>query len=88
MNERHSEWTRIFGFDRQWEYPQFFKTMNGRNYENRGGKYNTIVYVGNRDAMTCSKICPSVALVLQGIEFASDLHILPIKEPDIILGIP
>lgn len=45
------------------------------------------VYIGNGDTLTCSKICQEVQVCLQGVEFVMDLHILPIKGPDLVLGI-
>lgn len=45
------------------------------------------VYIGNGDTVTCSRWCPKTALVLQGVAFEADLHILPIEGPDIVLGV-
>lgn len=42
------------------------------------------VYIGNGDTLTCSKWCPKTELMLN---FEVDLHVLPIKGPDLVLGV-
>nr|GLL27473.1 uncharacterized protein LOC112097934 [Ipomoea trifida] len=45
------------------------------------------VYIGNGDSLQCSQSCLDVPLSLQGHVFSVTLFILPIKGPDIVLGI-
>nr|GLL22224.1 uncharacterized protein LOC112097934 [Ipomoea trifida] len=45
------------------------------------------VYIGNGDSLQCSHSCPDVPLSLQGHMFSVTLFILPIKGPDIVLGV-
>ena len=44
------------------------------------------VYVGNRESLLCSHMSKDTRLVMQGMVFTIDLHILPIHGPDVILG--
>lgn len=46
------------------------------------------VFIGNSDSLNCSLICPNVQVELQGKVFYVDLHVLKIKGPDSIFGIP
>lgn len=45
------------------------------------------VYVGSGDFLLCTCRCSNVKLMLQGIEFEVDLFVLPVKGPDIVLGV-
>ncbi|KAH9765934.1 hypothetical protein KPL70_002017 [Citrus sinensis] len=45
------------------------------------------VYIGNGDFIVCKYFCPQVALTLQGTVFTLDIFVLPIKRPDVVLGI-
>ncbi|KAH9791984.1 hypothetical protein KPL71_003946 [Citrus sinensis] len=45
------------------------------------------VYIGNGDFLVCKYFCPQVALTLQGTIFTLDIFVLPIKGPDVVLGI-
>nr|GMD37481.1 Transposon Ty3-G Gag-Pol polyprotein [Ipomoea batatas] len=45
------------------------------------------VYIGNGDSLQCSQSCLDVPLSLQGHVFSVTLFILPIKGPDIVLGV-
>lgn len=45
------------------------------------------VYIGNGDYLLCQYVCPQMALLLQGSEFVLDLFVLPIKGPEVVLGI-
>nr|GMD73853.1 Transposon Ty3-G Gag-Pol polyprotein [Ipomoea batatas] len=45
------------------------------------------VYVGNRDSLACSHSCKQVPLTLHGTEFLIDFFVLPIRGPDMVLGI-
>ncbi|KAH9678316.1 hypothetical protein KPL71_025660 [Citrus sinensis] len=45
------------------------------------------VYIGNGDFLLCKYFCPQVALTLQGTVFTLDIFVLPIKGPDVVLGI-
>nr|GMD47253.1 Transposon Ty3-G Gag-Pol polyprotein [Ipomoea batatas] len=45
------------------------------------------VYIGNGDSLRCTQKCDAVPLWLQDHLFTTDLFILPIKGPDIVLGV-
>ncbi|KAH6770320.1 hypothetical protein C2S52_015123 [Perilla frutescens var. hirtella] len=45
------------------------------------------VVVGNGDTMVCKYYCPKTKLALQGVKFKTDLYVLPIQGPDIMLGV-
>nr|GMD19110.1 dof zinc finger protein DOF4.5-like [Ipomoea batatas] len=45
------------------------------------------VYVGNGDSLACSHSCKQVPLTLHGTEFLIDFFVLPIRGPDMVLGI-
>ena len=45
------------------------------------------VFIGNRDFLLCTQCCPSIPIVLQGYKFTTDLFVLPIEGPDVVLGI-
>ena len=44
------------------------------------------VYVGNGESILCSHVSKATELILQGKQFFVDLHILPVHELDVILG--
>lgn len=44
------------------------------------------VYVGNGEALLCSHVSKQTKLEVQGSVFLVDLHILPIHDPDVVLG--
>ena len=44
-------------------------------------------YIGNCDFLVCQLYCPQVNLTMQGYAFTLDLFVLPIEEPDVVLGI-
>ncbi|XP_057780136.1 uncharacterized protein LOC130998745 [Salvia miltiorrhiza] len=48
---------------------------------------NFWVYIGNGDFIICQHKCMAVSIDLQGTSFTCELFVLPIKGPDIILGI-
>nr|GLL37664.1 uncharacterized protein LOC112097934 [Ipomoea trifida] len=45
------------------------------------------VYIGNGDSLRCTQKCDVVPLWLQDHLFTTDLFILPVKGPDIVLGV-
>ncbi|KAH6766455.1 hypothetical protein C2S52_017438 [Perilla frutescens var. hirtella] len=45
------------------------------------------VYIGNGDSLACQKMCRNVKMELEKITFPIDLFVLPIQDPDIILGV-
>ncbi|XP_057775458.1 uncharacterized protein LOC130994433 [Salvia miltiorrhiza] len=45
------------------------------------------VRIGNDDSIICQHVCHHTTINLQGTDFTLDLFVLPIKGPDVILGI-
>ena len=45
------------------------------------------VYIGNGDTLLSQFICPNVKLCIQGTCFILDLYVLPIKGPDVVMGV-
>ncbi|GKC45980.1 transposon ty3-I gag-pol polyprotein, partial [Tanacetum coccineum] len=45
------------------------------------------VYIGSRETLLCESICSWVALSMQGLTMEVDLYVLPMKRPDVVLGI-
>lgn len=46
------------------------------------------VIIGNGDFLVCNSLCPDVKVELQGTTFKINFHILQIKGPGMVLGIP
>ncbi|CAA0814232.1 Unknown protein [Striga hermonthica] len=46
------------------------------------------VYVGNGEALVCRHKCVGLELDLQGTKFLTELYVLPIRGPEIVLGMP
>ncbi|GJS33671.1 retrotransposon-related protein [Tanacetum coccineum] len=45
------------------------------------------VYIGNEESLLCENCCPQVTLSMQGLSMEFDLYVLPMKGPDVVLGI-
>jgi len=45
------------------------------------------VMVGNGQYLHCNQICTEVPIVIQGVEFIIDLHVLPLCGTNIVLGV-
>ncbi|GJS43646.1 retrotransposon-related protein [Tanacetum coccineum] len=45
------------------------------------------VYIGSRETLLCESICSQVMLSMQGLTMEVDLYVLPMKGPDVVLGI-
>ncbi|GJS49281.1 ty3-gypsy retrotransposon protein [Tanacetum coccineum] len=45
------------------------------------------VYIGSGETLLCENICSKVLLKMQGLSVEVDLYVLPMKGPDVVLGI-
>ena len=45
------------------------------------------VTVGNGEELQCTQVCPNLAVKIQKHEFPVDLHVLPIRGADVVLGV-
>ncbi|GKE91032.1 retrotransposon-related protein, partial [Tanacetum coccineum] len=45
------------------------------------------VYIGSGEPLLCENLCAHVSLEIQGLHIDVDLYVLPMKGPDIVLGI-
>jgi len=45
------------------------------------------VMVGNGQYLHCNQICTEVSIVIQGIHFIIDLHVLPLCDANVVLGV-
>ncbi|GJS40578.1 ty3-gypsy retrotransposon protein [Tanacetum coccineum] len=45
------------------------------------------VYIGSGETLLCENMCTQVAIDIQGLRMEVDLYVLPMKGPDLVLGI-
>ncbi|GJX09473.1 ty3-gypsy retrotransposon protein [Tanacetum coccineum] len=45
------------------------------------------VYIGSGESLLCENLCTQVMLSMQGLAVEVDLYVLPMKGPDVVLGI-
>nr|GEV85975.1 hypothetical protein [Tanacetum cinerariifolium] len=45
------------------------------------------VYIGSVESLLCESLCLHVSLQMQGLRIDVDLYVLPMKGPDVVLGI-
>ncbi|GJS12000.1 transposon ty3-G gag-pol polyprotein [Tanacetum coccineum] len=45
------------------------------------------VYIGSGESLLCERVCSQVTLCMQGLTIEVDLYVLPMKGPDVVLGI-
>ncbi|GKC30855.1 ty3-gypsy retrotransposon protein, partial [Tanacetum coccineum] len=45
------------------------------------------VYIGSGETLMCESVCSQVTLHVQGLDLKVDLYVLPMRGPDVVLGI-